>query len=99
MHESHKKYDDEVLFNSIDNTGNGFYWTVGGLVAVIMFAFYAFINQVLFGLGVTGLAQPVSWGFYIINFVFLSRVAATNNPYGGSNNCHRAGHRWHTSYN
>jgi molybdopterin-containing oxidoreductase family membrane subunit len=75
MHESHKKYDDEVLFNSIDNTGNGFYWTVGGLVAVIMFAFYAFINQVLFGLGVTGLAQPVSWGFYIINFVFFIGIS------------------------
>jgi len=45
------------------------------LIAVIVFALYSYINQILAGLGVTGLAQPVSWGFYIINFVFFIGIS------------------------
>lgn len=66
---------DWMLMRSIEQTGNGFYWLLGFLIAIIAFAFYAFINQLQVGLGVTGLAQPVSWGFYIINFVFFIGIS------------------------
>jgi molybdopterin-containing oxidoreductase family membrane subunit len=66
---------DWMLIQSIERTGNGFYWMLGILITIIVFAFYAFINQLMVGLGVTGLAQPVSWGFYIINFVFFIGIS------------------------
>ena len=66
---------DEMLFRSIEQTDNGFYWMLGILVATIAFAFYAYLNQFVVGLGVTGLAQPVSWGFYIITFVFFIGIS------------------------
>jgi len=66
---------DSDLFRSIEETGPGFYWMYGILLFVLFFALYAFINQVIFGLSVTGMAQPVSWGFYIINFVFFIGIS------------------------
>jgi molybdopterin-containing oxidoreductase family membrane subunit len=66
---------DDVLFRSIEHTGNGFYWTVGILIAVIAFAMYTYIMQIILGLGATGLAQPVCWGFYIVNFVFFIGIS------------------------
>ena len=67
--------EDEVLFRSIEHTGKGFYFVVFILMTIIGFAAYTYVNQILFGLGVTGLAQPVSWGFYIINFVFFIGIS------------------------
>jgi Ni/Fe-hydrogenase subunit HybB-like protein len=69
------KSEDNVLFGSIEHTSNGFYWMVGILIAVIAFAMYTYIMQIILGLGVTGLAQPVSWGFYIVNFVFFIGIS------------------------
>jgi len=66
---------DQDLFRSIEETGPAFYWMYGILFFMLFFALYAFINQVMFGLGVTGMAQPVSWGFYIINFVFFIGIS------------------------
>jgi molybdopterin-containing oxidoreductase family membrane subunit len=34
-----------------------------------------YLRQLIFGLGVTGMAQPVTWGFYIINFVFFIGIS------------------------
>ena len=75
MLENNMNNKDEILFRSIEQTGNGFYWMLGILVATIAFALYAYLNQLGTGLGVTGLAQPVSWGFYIINFVFFIGIS------------------------
>ena len=66
--------EDEDLFRSIDHTSKGFYIAIFILMAVIGFAAYTYLHQILAGLGVTGLAQPVSWGFYIVNFVFSSAL-------------------------
>jgi len=66
---------DAELLRSIEHTGPGFYWAVGSLIAVISFALFTYIHQVLAGLGTTGLAQPVSWGFYIVNFVFFIGIS------------------------
>jgi len=68
-------HDENDLFRSIEETGPGFYWMVGILVFIIIFALYTFANQVFVGLGVTGLGQPVSWGFYIVNFVFFIGIS------------------------
>ncbi|MCK5195343.1 MAG: polysulfide reductase NrfD, partial [Desulfobulbaceae bacterium] len=68
-------HDDNDLFRSIEETSVGFYWMVGILVFIIIFALYTFANQVFVGLGVTGLGQTVSWGFYIVNFVFFIGIS------------------------
>ena len=62
---------EEILFRPIENTGRGFYWTVAVLSAFILWGVVAYITQYYWGLGVGGLNQPVSWGFYVTNFVFF----------------------------
>ena len=49
------------------------------LGATVALGFYAWIYQLQNGLGVTGLNQKVSWGFYIINCVFFIGMS-----YGGA---------------
>jgi Ni/Fe-hydrogenase subunit HybB-like protein len=39
-------------------------------VLVIAIGFAAWVYQLRYGMGVTGLQRPVFWGFYIVNFVF-----------------------------
>lgn len=68
-------FKDEILIRPIEQTGKGFYLSVTALLGVIVFAFYMLFRQFAFGLGVTGLGQPVSWGFYIINFVFFIGIS------------------------
>jgi molybdopterin-containing oxidoreductase family membrane subunit len=53
-----------------------YYGWLAALAAVIGGAFLIYLNQLSFGLGITGLSRDVSWGFYIANFTFLVGVAA-----------------------
>jgi molybdopterin-containing oxidoreductase family membrane subunit len=66
---------DETLFRPIEQTGARFYLTVGALVAIILFAVVMYVRQVVLGLQVTGMMQPVTWGFYIVNFVFFIGIS------------------------
>jgi molybdopterin-containing oxidoreductase family membrane subunit len=66
---------DEALFRPIEHTTSRFYLTIGFLVAIILFAVVMYVRQLVLGLQVTGLMQPVSWGFYIINFVFFIGIS------------------------
>jgi len=66
---------DETLYRPIYETGRGFYLTVGILLMIILFAAFMYIRQVYYGLGVTGMNQPITWGFYIVNFVFFIGIS------------------------
>jgi molybdopterin-containing oxidoreductase family membrane subunit len=68
-------YEDFPLIEPIENTGKAFYRTVVVLVAVIVFALFMYVRQLRIGLGVTGLNEPVAWGFYIVNFVFFIGIS------------------------
>jgi len=46
------------------------------LVLVAIGGAYAYGRQAVHGLGVTGMTDEVSWGFYIANFTFLVGIAA-----------------------
>ncbi len=71
-----KSYEeDAALFHPIENTGRGFYVMVAVLLSIIAVAVFMYIRQVYYGLGVTGMNQPVSWGFYIVNFVFFIGIS------------------------
>jgi len=66
---------DEVLLAPIERTGPGFYWIVGLLSVLVLWGAAAYATQFVGGLGVTGLHQPVSWGFYVANFVFFIGIS------------------------
>ena len=66
---------DAALFAPIARTGRGFYLTVAVLGLAILFGAVAYWTQFHEGLGVTGLQQPVSWGFYVTNFVFFIGIS------------------------
>jgi len=63
------------LLRSLTESGPGFYILVGGLVAVIAWGIIAYITQLRYGLGVTGLRDNFMWGVYITNFVFFIGVS------------------------
>lgn len=66
---------DAVLLAPIQQAGRGFYWTVAGLSPLILWGAIAYGTQLYQGLGITGLHQPVSWGFYVTNFVFFIGIS------------------------
>ncbi len=69
------KQSDDVLYHPILHTEKKFYWIVGVLFVIIGWAAYAWLYQYKQGLGVTGLNRPVTWGFYITNFVFFIGIS------------------------
>ncbi|MCK5352316.1 polysulfide reductase NrfD, partial [bacterium] len=66
---------DEQLLRPILKTGKGFYWLVAVLALLGFGGMGAWIFQLYFGLGVTGLNWPVFWGIYITNFVFFIGIS------------------------
>src|SRR3970040_982357 len=66
---------EETLFRPIYETGKGFYVAFGILLIVFLWALYMYFTQVWFGLGLTGMNQTVTWGFYIVNFVFFIGIS------------------------
>jgi molybdopterin-containing oxidoreductase family membrane subunit len=71
MMESH----DKTLLAPIERTGGGFYLAVGILSLFILWGMIAYWVQLTEGLGVTGLYQPTTWGFYVTNFVFFIGIS------------------------
>ncbi|RMF56735.1 MAG: polysulfide reductase [Calditrichaeota bacterium] len=69
-------YDpDEILYKPIEKPSPVFWYTVAGLLVIIGWALFMYVRQLYLGLGVTGMNQPVSWGFYIVNFVFFIGIS------------------------
>ena len=59
-------------------SGDRRYWGwIIVLLAVIATGGYFYLQQLQYGLGITGLSRDVSWGFYIAQFTFLVGVAAS----------------------
>lgn len=66
---------DDDLFAPVLETSRRFYVTVAILLTIVAWAAVAWITQLWYGLGVTGLNRPVYWGFYITNFVFFIGIS------------------------
>jgi molybdopterin-containing oxidoreductase family membrane subunit len=67
--------DEGTLLAPIAETGRGFYWAVAFLSVFVLWGVIAYLVQFYEGLGVTGLHQPVGWGFYVTNFVFFIGIS------------------------
>jgi molybdopterin-containing oxidoreductase family membrane subunit len=74
-HASARPHPDAALLNPIENPGKMYYYIVVGLLVIILYTGFVYFRQLWYGLGVTGMAQPVTWGFYIINFVFFIGIS------------------------
>jgi len=66
---------DEALFRPTEETSRRFYVAVAVLLAVVLFTACMYVRQLVKGLAVTGMMQPVTWGFYIISFVFFIGIS------------------------
>ena len=66
---------DAILMEPIVTTSRRFYVVVTILLSFIMWGAFAYSYQFRHGLGVTGLNEPVSWGFYVTNFVFFIGIS------------------------
>ena len=67
--------EEAVIKPILESAGPRFWKTVGILLVFILAGVWAYYQQLVHGLGVTGLGQPVYWGFYIINFVFFIGIS------------------------
>jgi len=72
---SAQEFEDAQLLRPVLESGTGFRVTTTLLIMAILGAWVIFSRQILYGLGVTGLNQPVVWGFYIVNFVFFIGIS------------------------
>lgn len=66
---------ERAIFAHITTTSAGFKTLAAGLALVSAWALFAWIWQLIHGLGVTGLLRPTYWGIYITNFVFFIGVS------------------------
>lgn len=57
------------------HTGWRYYAWIGFLLAVIGWALFSYVHQAREGLAVTGMRDHISWGFYIISFVFFIGIS------------------------
>lgn len=66
---------ETVLLQPIIATRRSFYYLALLLLAFTSFGAFAWVYQLRWGLGTTGLNVPVYWGFYITNFVFFIGIS------------------------
>ncbi len=66
---------EEVLLAPIEKTRREFWVLVGILGVFVLFGLIAYSFQINYGLGTTGLNQPVYWGIYIVDFVFFIGIS------------------------
>jgi Ni/Fe-hydrogenase subunit HybB-like protein len=72
----HLKAFIATALESATSGGRRYHVWMGSLTLVIWLGGYAYYIQLRDGLGVTGMSDHVSWGFYISNFTFLVGMAA-----------------------
>lgn len=76
MNGSHDTRDDfAAIIQPVLTVGPSFRRWAIGLGAVVVWAIFAWVWQLVWGLGETGLGRPIYWGLYITNFVFFIGVS------------------------
>jgi Ni/Fe-hydrogenase subunit HybB-like protein len=65
----------QAILASMRQTGWPFLTATVLLSAVVAWSVFAFGWQYYWGLGETGMGHPVSWAFYLINFVFFIGIS------------------------
>ena len=63
------------IIEPLTRAGWPFWLTVIPLSVIFFWSFFAFGWQYYWGLGETGMGHPVSWAFYLVNFVFFIGIS------------------------
>src|SRR4030043_1671394 len=63
------------IIDPLTRAGWRFWITVIPLAIIFFWSFFAFTWQFIHGLGVTGMGHPISWAFYLVNFVFFIGIS------------------------
>jgi Ni/Fe-hydrogenase subunit HybB-like protein len=66
---------EQTVFAPLRKSGIGFYVLFVTLAALVAWGVFAYVYQLIDGLGVTGLSRPVYWGIYLTNFVFFIGIS------------------------
>ncbi|NIP37236.1 MAG: hypothetical protein GWN18_19920, partial [Thermoplasmata archaeon] len=66
---------EQKVLAPLNRTGRQFKVIVLGFILLIAIMFYYWFYQIVNGLTVTGLSQPVPWGIYILNFIFFISIS------------------------
>jgi molybdopterin-containing oxidoreductase family membrane subunit len=69
----HRKY--EHILSPLTRAGRPFWLATLPLSLIVLWSVFAFGWQYYCGLGETGMGHPVSWAFYLINFVFFIGIS------------------------
>ncbi|MFQ6089670.1 MAG: NrfD/PsrC family molybdoenzyme membrane anchor subunit [Candidatus Methanofastidiosia archaeon] len=69
-----RKIERDIIEPTL-TSGKLFYLVVGILFVIVGWGGYAYLTQIRYGLGVTGLNRPVFWGVYLTNFVFFIGIS------------------------
>ena len=75
MENGYKDITTEQLTRSLTKTSGKFYLAVFVLFCITVWGAFAWIFQLVKGLGVTGMNNSVAWGVYITNFVFFIGIS------------------------
>jgi Ni/Fe-hydrogenase subunit HybB-like protein len=65
----------EAVLRSMSRMGWPFLAATASLSAIVLWSVFAFCWQYYWGLGETGMGHPISWSFYLINFVFFIGIS------------------------
>ena len=68
-----RKYQN--IFSPLTQAGRPFWLATIPLSLIVLWSVFAFGWQYYRGLGETGMGHPVSWAFYLINFVFFIGIS------------------------
>jgi Ni/Fe-hydrogenase subunit HybB-like protein len=68
----------------LEQTSTAWFLWVGFLLAVILFAIFALIMQIVKGHIITGMRDNVVWGVYIVNFIFFMGISYAGALVSGS---------------
>lgn len=66
---------EKILLAPVLKWSRGVHLTIGGLGVIAAVGVYAYFVQLRDGLAVTGMRDTVSWGIYIIDFVFFIGIS------------------------
>lgn len=72
---AHLPQDEQDLLRPLVQT-TGKFWIASAILGLIcLWGLIAYIQQLRYGLGITGLNHPEYWGIYIIDFVFFIGIS------------------------
>jgi len=87
-----RQIDDTVL-DTLDKPTSGYWVMLAVLFGGVLLGGACWLYQILVGLGVAGMNNPVAWGTYLINFVFWVGIAHSGTLISAILHLFRAGWR------